>query len=65
MPVGAPVTRTWNVTMSPSDLRISASVTAWTQTMVDPDGPAAGGSATQACEAASTATALTVNAPGS
>jgi hypothetical protein len=41
---------------------MSASVAAWTQMIVDPDGPAAGASAVQVCGAASTATALTLNA---
>jgi hypothetical protein len=62
VPTGVPVTRTWKTTTSPSALRMSASVTAWTQMIVDPDGPAAGASAVQACGAASTATALTLNA---
>ena len=64
VPTGVPVTRTWNVTTSPSDLTMSASVTAWTQTTVEPDGPEVGGSAVQVCGAESTATDVTLNAAG-
>jgi hypothetical protein len=49
VPGVAPVTRTWNVTTSPSPFRTSLSVTAWTCTIVEPEGPAVGASAVQLC----------------
>jgi hypothetical protein len=50
VPCVVPVTRTWNVTTSPSPLRTSLSVTACTCTIVEPEGPVVGASAVQLCD---------------
>jgi hypothetical protein len=66
LPCVVPVTRTWNVTTSPSPFRTSLSVTAWTCTIVEPEGPAVGASAVQLCDGwtESTPTEPIAKAPG-
>jgi hypothetical protein len=66
VPCVVPVTRTWNVTTSPSPFRTSLSVTAWTCTIVEPEGPAVGTSAVQLCDGwtESTPTEPIAKAPG-